>query len=141
MQRTLVFVIWTLAALMILSNLGYDIVSVLTGLGIGGLALAMAAQDTLANVFGSLTIFADKPFQVDDVVNIGGHTGTVTDVGLRTCRVRTFEDTLVTVPNKMLVGSTVENLSARSRDGRAQGDSGSRGDHPGWLRRSLRQFR
>ncbi|MFT6399193.1 MAG: MscS family membrane protein [Bradymonadia bacterium] len=113
MQRTLVFVIWTLAALMILSNLGYDIVSVLTGLGIGGLALAMAAQDTLANVFGSLTIFADKPFQVDDVVNIGGHTGTVTDVGLRTCRVRTFEDTLVTVPNKMLVGSTVENLSAR----------------------------
>lgn len=113
MQRTLVVVIWTLAALMVLSNLGYDIVSVLTGLGIGGLALAMAAQDTLSNVFGSLTIFADKPFQVDDVVNIGGHTGKVTDVGLRTCRVRTYEDTVVTVPNKMLVGSTVENLSAR----------------------------
>lgn len=115
MTRTLIVVIWTLAALMVLSNLGYDIVSVLTGLGIGGLALAMAAQDTLSNVFGSVTIFADKPFQVDDVVNIGGHTGTVTDVGLRTCRVRTFEDTLVTVPNKMLVGSTVENISARNR--------------------------
>ena len=113
MERTIIVVLWTLAVLMVLSNLGYDIVSILTGLGIGGLALAMAAQDTLSNIFGSVTIFADKPFQVDDVVTIGGHTGTVTDVGLRTCRIRTFDDTLVTVPNKMLVGSSVENISAR----------------------------
>jgi len=113
MERTIIVVLWTLAILMVLSNLGYDIVSILTGLGIGGLALAMAAQDTLSNIFGSVTIFADKPFQVDDVVTIGGHTGTVTDVGLRTCRIRTFDDTVVTVPNKMLVGSSVENISAR----------------------------
>ena len=113
MERTLVVVIWTLSGLMVLSNLGYDIVSVLTGLGIGGLALAMAAQDTLSNVFGSLTIFADRPFQVDDVVTIGGHTGEIVEVGLRTCRLKTFEGTIVTVPNKVLVGGLVENLSAR----------------------------
>lgn len=113
MERTLVVVIWTLAGLMVLSNLGYDIVSVLTGLGIGGLALAMAAQDTLSNVFGSVTIFADRPFQLDDVVTIGGHTGEIVDVGLRTCRLKTFEGTVVTVPNKVLVGGMVENLSAR----------------------------
>lgn len=113
MERTLIVVLWTLAILMVLSNFGYDIVSILTGLGIGGLALAMAAQDTLSNIFGSVTIFADKPFVVDDVVTIGGHTGTVTDVGLRTCRLRTFDDTVVTVPNKLLVGSSVENISAR----------------------------
>ena len=104
--------IWTLAILVAFANLGYDILSLLTGLGIGGLALAMAAQDTLANVFGSLTIFADRPFQVEDRVTVDGMTGVVEDVGLRTCRVRLDDGTLVTIPNSALTGNPVSNHTA-----------------------------
>jgi MscS family membrane protein len=113
-ENTLKASTWAFAVLMIFSNMGYDLMSVITGLGIGGLAMAMAAKDTLSNVFGSVTIFADQPFQVDDVVTMAGYTGTVRDVGLRTCRLETFDGTLVTVPNATMVGGVVENVSARS---------------------------
>lgn len=112
-EKGLKVAVWSLAILIAVSNMGYDIVSVLTGLGIGGLALAMAAKDTLSNVFGSVTIFADRPFQVGDVVTLAGYTGTVKEVGLRTCRLETFEATQVTIPNASLVGGAIENLSAR----------------------------
>ncbi len=113
-DKTIKVSIWSFTFLIVFDNIGFDIWSLLTGLGIGGLALAMAAKDTLANVFGSITIFADRPFQIDDTVTMCGHTGTVSDIGLRTCRVRTFDGTLVTVPNSLLVGGVVENLSART---------------------------
>ncbi len=111
-EKALKVGIWTLAILVAFANLGYDILSLLTGLGIGGLALAMAAQDTLANVFGSLTIFADRPFQVEDRVTVAGMTGDVEDVGLRTCRVRLDDGTLVTIPNSALTGNPVSNHTA-----------------------------
>lgn len=104
--------IWIFAAMIIFSNLGYDMISLLTGLGLAGLAFAMAAKDTLSNVFGSLTIFADRPFQLGDNVEINGRFGNVEDVGMRTCRIRTLENTLITVPNKVLVGNLIENFSA-----------------------------
>ncbi len=113
LENTLRAAIWVMASLMVFSNMGYDLMSVITGLGIGGLAFAMAAQDTLSNVFGSMTIFADRPFQVDDVVSMAGHTGKVEEVGLRTCRLRTLDGTQVTVPNSKLVGDVVENISSR----------------------------
>jgi MscS family membrane protein len=113
-ENTLKAAIWAFAVMMIFSNMGYDLMSVITGLGIGGLALAMAAKDTLSNVFGSVTIFADQPFQVDDVVSMAGYTGTVREVGLRTCRLETFDGTLVTIPNATMVGGVVENISARA---------------------------
>ena len=112
-EKTIKVSIWVFTFLIIFDNIGFDIWSLLTGLGIGGLALAMAAKDTLANVFGSITIFADRPFQLNDTVTMFGHSGTVSDIGLRTCRIRTYEDTIVTVPNSLLVGGVVENLSAR----------------------------
>jgi MscS family membrane protein len=112
-ERLVKVTVWVLAVLVAVSNLGYDIMSLVTGLGIGGLALAMAAKDTLSNVFGSVTILADRPFQVGDTVKLAGHTGTVEDVGLRTCRIRTLDGTVVTVPNANLVGGVVENVSAR----------------------------
>ncbi|MCB9524303.1 MAG: mechanosensitive ion channel family protein [Myxococcales bacterium] len=112
-EKSLKVVVWVFALLIAFDNIGFDIVSLLTGLGIGGLALAMAAKDTLANVFGSVTVFADRPFQVDDVVNIKGFTGTIVELGLRTCRLKTFEGTLVTIPNSVLVGGPIENLSKR----------------------------
>lgn len=112
-EKSLKVVVWVFALLIAFDNIGFDIVSLLTGLGIGGLALAMAAKDTLANVFGSVTVFADRPFHVDDVVTIKGHTGTIIELGLRTCRMKTFDGTLVTIPNSVLVGGPIENLSKR----------------------------
>ena len=107
--------IWVMAALITFSNLGYDIVSLLTGLGIGGLAVAMAAQDTLANVFGSVTIFADQPFQIGDLVEIAGNKGVVEEVGLRTSRIRTMEGALITVPNREMAAHAVTNFSTSGR--------------------------
>lgn len=113
LEKSLKVIVWSFALLVAFDNIGFDIVSLLTGLGIGGLALAMAAKDTLSNVFGSVTVFADRPFHVDDVVTIKGFTGTIVELGLRTCRMRTFDNTLVTIPNSVLVGGPIENLSAR----------------------------
>jgi MscS family membrane protein len=112
-EKSLKGLLWSFAILVAFDNIGFDIVSLLTGLGIGGIALAMAAKDTLSNIFGSVTVFADRPFHVDDVVTIKGHTGTIVELGLRTCRMRTFDDTLVTIPNSVLVGGPIENLSLR----------------------------
>jgi len=114
-DRTLKVTLWSLAILMVFSSLGYDILSLLTGLGIGGLAVAMAAQATLSNVVGSITIFADQPFQVDDLVELGAHRGVVREVGLRTCRIETFEGYMVSVPNAQVVDQAVTNLSPGER--------------------------
>lgn len=90
-----------------------NIKSVLLGAGVGGLAIALAAQDTIANFFGSITIFADKPFQIDDWVKIGGHFGPVEEVGFRSSRIRTLEGSLVTIPNKEMANTIIENVGAR----------------------------
>ncbi len=108
-DRTLKAVVWCLAILIVFGNLGYDILSLLTGLGIGGLAVAMAAQATLSNLLGSVTIFADQPFQVDDLITVSDHQGVVTDVGLRAVRVKTFEGYTVTIPNASVVSQPVVN--------------------------------
>jgi len=115
LDRTLKVTLWSLAILMVFSSLGYDILSLLTGLGIGGLAVAMAAQATLSNVVGSITIFADQPFQVDDLVQLGDHRGVVREVGLRTCRIETFEGHITSVPNANVVDQAVINLSPADR--------------------------
>lgn len=94
--------------------LQFNIASILTGLGIGGLALALAAQDTLANLFGSLTIFLDRPFTVGDIVKVGEVTGKVEKVGFRSTRLRTTEKTFVTIPNKKMTDSSVDNLTLRT---------------------------
>lgn len=104
-----------LALLFALHILGVPVATALAGLGIGGVAVAFAAQKTLENIFAALAIAADRPFQVGDTVRIGGLLGTVEDVGLRSCRLRTLERTLVTVPNSMVVGGEVINLTARDR--------------------------
>jgi len=87
--------------------------SIITGLGIGGLAFALAAQDTLKNFFGSLALFTDKPFQIGERVVIDGHDGPVEDVGLRSTRIRTLEGHLVTIPNGELARMTVQNIGKR----------------------------
>lgn len=94
-------------------SLALDMKGILTGLGIGGLAFALAAKDTLGNVFGSLTVLLDRPFRIGDWVTIGSIEGTVEEVGLRSTRVRTFYDSLITVPNGTLTSAHVDNYGQR----------------------------
>ncbi len=97
----------------VLVNLNVDILPLLTGLSIGGLAFALAAQDTIKNFFGSLMIFVDKPFQIGDWITSGDIDGTVEEVGFRSTRVRTFRNSVVYVPNGKLADSTIDNHGLR----------------------------
>ncbi|MCX7916233.1 MAG: mechanosensitive ion channel family protein, partial [Verrucomicrobiae bacterium] len=93
--------------------MGLPITSVVAGLGIGGIAVALAAQNTLANVFGTITILADRPFRVGDRVQIDKFDGTVETIGLRSTRIRTLDGHLVTLPNKIVADSGITNISLR----------------------------
>ncbi len=93
--------------------LGTDLTALLASVGIGGLALALAAQDTVGNFFGSLMVFLDRPFKVGDWVITGDVEGTVEEVGFRSTRIRTFYDSLITLPNSNLVKASVDNLGDR----------------------------
>jgi MscS family membrane protein len=103
--------IWILGIIVALNNAGYNVGALLAGLGIGGLALAMAAKDTVSNIFGGITIFTDKPFKVNDRVKIGGFDGIITEVGIRSTRLKTFEGRIVTIPNSKFTDGMVENVS------------------------------
>ncbi len=92
---------------------GVDITALLAGISIGGLAFALAAQDTVKNLFGSVMIFIDKPFQVGDWVVFKGGEGTVEEVGVRSTRVRTFYNSIIYVPNATLADSTLDNMGVR----------------------------
>ncbi len=114
-RKSLRITIAIIAALLIAENImGADrIKSLLFSAGIGGIAIALAAKETIANFFGSITIFADRPFQIDEYVKIDGHFGPVEDVGFRSTRIRTLEGHLVTVPNSIIANSIVENVGKR----------------------------
>lgn len=113
LQRAARMAVYLVGGLFVLQNLDVNVGSLLAGLGLGGLAFALAAKDTLANFFGSLTIFADRPFQIGDWVVIGSVEGTVEEVGFRSTRVRTFYDSLVTVPNSKVADATIDNMGRR----------------------------
>ena len=111
LRRTLKVFLVLLGAAMFLQNMGYSVGSLLAGLGIGGAAIAFASKDTLANLFGAIVIFLDRPFSVGDWVEIGDLEGTVEEVGLRTTRVRTFANSLITMPNANLTTTPINNWS------------------------------
>jgi len=114
-RKALRITISIIAALLIAENvLGASRVkSLLFSAGIGGIAIALAAKDTIANFFGSITIFADRPFQMNELVRIGDHLGPVEEVGFRSTRIRTLQGHLVTVPNSVIANSMVENVGRR----------------------------
>lgn len=113
MSRTLkVFVIVT-GALTAAQYLGVPITSAIAGLGVGGIAVALAAQSTLANIFGSVTILVDRPFRVGDLVKIQEFEGSVEEIGLRSTRIRTADGHLVTLPNKVVVDAGITNITRR----------------------------
>jgi MscS family membrane protein len=93
--------------------LGLPAYSVVAGLGVGGLAVALAARDSVANLLGSILIMFEKPFRVGHLVNIAGNTGKVENVGFRSTRIRTLDNSLISIPNNSVVNTTVENLSLR----------------------------
>jgi len=112
--KSLKWFIWIIGGLLFLQNvLNYNISSLIAGLGIGGLAIGLAAQDTIANVFGAIMIFIDRPFKVGDAVNLEGFEGSVESIGLRSTRIRTWDGTLVTIPNRTVASTNINNLAAR----------------------------
>ncbi|MFW6311756.1 MAG: mechanosensitive ion channel family protein [Nanoarchaeota archaeon] len=104
-------IIWVLAVIIALNNAGYNVGALLAGLGIGGLALAMAAKDTISNIFGGFTIFVDKPFKIRDRIKVVGYDGTVKEIGLRSTRIQTLEGRIVTIPNSKFSENAVENVT------------------------------
>ena len=111
LQKGLRIIIWTLGVIIALNNAGYNVTTLLAGLGIGGLAFALAAQDTVKNIFGGAMIFLDKPFKLNDRIKIKGFDGFVHEIGIRSTRLRTLEGTIVTMPNAVFSDQPVENVS------------------------------
>jgi MscS family membrane protein len=111
--QTLKVVIIILGVLVALQTVGVNVASVLAGLGLGGLALALAAQETVANFFGSVMIILDKPFKKGDHIKVGDTEGFVEEVGFRSTRIRTFYNSLITIPNATMAKEKIDNLGER----------------------------
>ena len=112
LQKTLRALVWILGIISGLTNAGYDVGALLAGVGIGGLAMAMAAKDFVANIFGGVTVFSDKPFTVGDRIKVNGIDGTVQEIGIRSTRLSTLENRMVTIPNHQFTDQMVENVTA-----------------------------
>lgn len=112
-RKTLKVFVVVVATLVTLDNIGVNITAALASLGIGGLAVALAAQDTLANIFGAVAIFLDKPFRVGDRVQLDNVDGPVESIGLRSTRVRNLDGHLITIPNKTIGNATITNVTRR----------------------------
>ena len=111
LRKLFKIILWTLGIVIGLNNVGFDVGAVIAGLGIGGLALALAAQDTVKNIFGGIMVYVDKPFKVNDRIKIHGYDGFVEEVGIRSTRLRTLEGRLVTLPNANFSDEAVENVT------------------------------
>ncbi|MEO7210490.1 MAG: mechanosensitive ion channel domain-containing protein [Chitinophagaceae bacterium] len=108
-------IIWSIGLLMLVSNLGFNITTIITGLGIGGIAIALAAQNILGDVFSYFVIFFDKPFQIGDSVVISGKAGTVERIGIKTSHIRSVTGELLIMPNAEIVKSTIQNFNDMKR--------------------------
>lgn len=105
--------LYVVAFLLVLQNIGYNVAGLLAGLGIGGLAVALAAKETLANLFGSIAVLMDGTFQVGDTIKQGDITGVVEKIGLRSTKVRTADGYLVSIPNQLVTSAAVTNMGSQ----------------------------
>jgi MscS family membrane protein len=112
-SRSLKAFVVVVAVLVTSQNLGVNITSVIASLSIGGLALGLAAQDTLANLFGAVAVYMDKPFRIGDRIKLEAVDGTVESIGLRSTRVRSLDGHLVTIPNKTMGNAIITNVTRR----------------------------
>ncbi|MFC1545852.1 mechanosensitive ion channel family protein [Pseudomonadota bacterium] len=101
--------------LVVAQNMGYSISGLIASLGIGGIAVAMAAKDTISNIFGSIMILIDRPFSIGDWIKTKEFEGVVEEIGFRSTRIRTFSKTLINVPNSMLANMVIDNIDARPK--------------------------
>jgi len=111
LRNTLKGAVLIIILLVVLDYLGINVTAVIAGLGIGGLAFAFAAKETIADVFGGISIFTSRPFKIGDWVNVAGVSGTVKEVGLRHTRIQAIDKKLVTIPNSKVASSIIENVS------------------------------
>ncbi len=114
-QRTINALAVFVAVALLLYSAGYNVTAMLAGLGVGGIAIALAAQKTLENLFGGISVIFDKPIRVGDTCSIGDRVGVVEDIGLRSTRMRTQERTVLTIPNGQLSSMTLENFALRDK--------------------------
>lgn len=112
-RRVVKVILASVAGIALLQNLGLNVTGLVAGLGVGGLAVALAAQRSLENLFGGVTVIADQPVRVGDFCRFGDRIGTVEDIGLRSTRVRTLDRTVVTVPNAEFSQMQLENFAKR----------------------------
>ncbi len=113
MRLGLTFGVWTLGIIVGLNNAGYDVGAVVAGLGIGGLAFALAAQDTVANVFGGITVLILRPFKVGDLIEVDGNQGRVKEIGLRSSLIESFSGETTSLPNSIFTENPVKNIDTR----------------------------
>ena len=112
-ERSLKIITLIAGILLSIQNLGVNVASLLAGLGLGGLAVALAARDTVANLFGSLMIIFDRPFQIGDWVKVDDVEGNIEDIGFRSTRIRTFYNSIITIPNSVIASTQIDNMGAR----------------------------
>jgi MscS family membrane protein len=112
MRRTALILIWVIGIVTALHNVGVEIASILGVLGVGGVSVALAAQDTLKNIFSGVTIVTDAPFRIGDIIQFDRYEGVVQDIGLRSSRILTYDQQIVSVPNYKLMDASVVNISA-----------------------------
>lgn len=111
-KRSVLIIVWIIGIITALHNVGIKVTTLMGTLGIGGIAFALAAQDTIKNIFGGITIFTDNTFRIGDVINFNSTEGTVVDIGLRSTRIRTYDRRLVTIPNYKLTDALITNISS-----------------------------
>jgi MscS family membrane protein len=111
-KRTVLIIVWSLGIITALHNVGLQLTTLLGTLGIGGIAFALAAQDTIKNIFGGVTLFTDRTFRIGDIIKFDGTEGTVIDISLRSTRIRTYDRRITTVPNYKLTDALITNVSS-----------------------------
>ncbi|MDR0698750.1 MAG: mechanosensitive ion channel family protein [Tannerella sp.] len=111
-KRGVLIIVWLVGIVMALHNAGITVTTLMGTLGIGGIAFALAAQDTIKNIFGGITIFTDHTFRIGDIINFDSTEGSVIDIGLRSTRIRTYDKRLVTIPNYKLTDALITNISS-----------------------------
>lgn len=109
LQMSIIIVLWTFGILLILSNLGINVISLVAGLGIGGLAIALAMQNILGDIFSSFSLYFDRPFREGDFIIVGQHMGTVKKIGLKTTRIQSLQGEEIIISNQELTTSRVQN--------------------------------
>jgi MscS family membrane protein len=114
-RRTINTSIAILGILLVLSNWGYNTATLVAGLGVGGIAIALAAQQTISNIFGGISVIADHPIRIGEYGKFGDLLGTLEDIGLRSTRIRTLSRTIVSIPNSTFAGYNLENYGSRDK--------------------------